>query len=177
MKEIDQRLSGFRMPAYVEEILTHHYCPYFMRMSIIRDKDQYRFLYRPGSLAKINMAGLSTYDKLVLIRSLISISTKITGFMLRCNSYLLEPELIYSYAGRVTEDSIRIMFYPDVKNMDIRIKLMLFSERIRGDQSKEERELFNQLRELLESEDINRAALFLDKVLLRMEGRMLDQAG
>ena len=37
MENIRQDLTGYRMPAYMEEILTENYCGNFMKMSIVRD--------------------------------------------------------------------------------------------------------------------------------------------
>ena len=90
-------------------------------------------------------------------------------------NYLLEPELIYT-SGKMDDDSICLMYYPDVKRLGGARKLMLFAERIRNDSSREEREVFDQFRLNIESSDLNRAVLYLDKIILRMESRMLGAA-
>ena len=74
MERVKQDMTGYRMPAYIEEILTQNYCDNFMRMSILRDKGSYSFRYKPGNLNKLDPESMSLYDKLLLLRNLISMS-------------------------------------------------------------------------------------------------------
>ena len=69
-------------------------------------------------------------------------------------------------------DSLKLMYYPDPKKLDFRYKLVIFSDRILKKDIREEREMANRLREAAEPGDINRVKLFLDKNILRLEGRM-----
>ena len=69
------------------------------------------------------------------------------------------------------------MFYPDVKRLDASRKLMMFAERIRNDSDREERDIFDQFRKTIETGDINKAGLFLDKNIIRYESRALGKAG
>ena len=130
MKRIKQDMTGYRMPAYVEEILTQNYCDNFMRMSIIRDKGNYSFSYKPGSLSKLDPGSMTLYDKLLLLRNLISMSESTEDHLIGSESYLLEPELVYAKGKSVDIGSIRIMYYPDVKKLDFRYKIVLFADRI-----------------------------------------------
>ena len=177
METIKHELNGYRIPAYMEEILTQNYCPYFVRMSMIRDGESYRFSYRPGRMTKIRLDTMDTYDKLVLVRSLITINDAAESYLISAENYLLEPELIYTADGSTVYRKLKILFYPDVKRMRFDRKLMLFCERIRSDNLKEEREMFDQLREHLGGASINKTKIFLDKSILRIENRMLGKAG
>lgn len=171
MEHIKQGMAGYRIPGYMEEILTGNYCPYFMRMSMVRENEIYSFNYRPDKYRRLNKSTLSTYEKLVLIRSVITLTENIREYMISPEKYLIEPELIYINDGRVSAESIKMMFYPDVKKLGLRYKLILFAERLKDPNKKEERELFEQLRTAGEGGDINRVKLFLDKNIQRMENR------
>ena len=69
------------------------------------------------------------------------------------------------------------MFYPDIRKMRLPQKLMQITDRLEGGLSREDRQLLTQFRELIESEDINRAKLFLDKHIVRIESRSFGKAG
>ncbi len=172
MQRIRQDMTGYKMPGYVEEILTQNYCGIFMNMSIIRDKGTYSFSYKPGCYTRLDTKGMKLYDKLLLLRNLISVSEDASDHLIKADSYLLEPELIYSKSGRVDPRSLKLMYYPDIKRLDFRYKLVLFANRILSSNIKEEREMADRIREAAEPGDINRIKLFLDKNILRLEGRM-----
>ena len=174
MERIRQDMNGYRMPAYVEEILTQNYCDIFMRMSIICENGRYSFSYKPENLSRIDTAGLSLYDKLLLLRNLISMSESSDDHLIAAEDYLLEPELVYTRGRRVDRDSLKIMYYPDVKKLDFRYKIVLFADRILNKSDREEREMAERIREAAEPGDINRVKMFLDKNLLRLENRMYD---
>lgn len=177
MDTIKHAMNGYRIPSYMEEILTHNYCPHFVRMSMIRDGQSYRFSYRPGSMTRLNIQNLDIYEKLVLLRSLITINESAGGYLIGAENYLLEPELIYTSDGSPTVKSIRILFYPDVKKLRFPEKMMRFTERIKEGLSKEEREILTQLTDTIDTGDMNRARMFLDKNILRIESRSYSKAG
>ena len=177
MNNIRHGLNGYSMPSYMEEILAHNYCPYFMRMSIVKDGQSYRFSYRPGKYSRINTGDMDIYEKLILLRSIISINDAAEGYLIGAENYLIEPELVYASGKRYTPGNIRILFYPDVKGIRFGHKLIQFTERIKNAGKKEERELLGQFAESIESGGINKGRLFLDKNLLRIEGRSLRNAG
>ena len=176
MDTLKHGMNGYRIPAYMEEILTHNYCPFFMRMSIVRDGDSYKFAYRPGKLTRLRAEGLGLYDKLMLLRSVIILSEAAESYLIKTENYLLEPELIYTDGKGFLPGNIRLLFYPDIRRLRLSQKLMLFADRIKGG-SRDEKDVLNQLRDILESGDINRARLFLDKHILRIESRMYSNAG
>ena len=172
MQRIKQEMAGYRMPSYIEEILTHNHCKNFMRMSIVRESGNYSFNYKPGSYSRLDTAELRLYDKLLLLRNLISISEYAEDHLIKSENYLIEPELIYARDGRVDPESIRLMFYPDVKKLDFRFKIVLFADRILDKNIKEERDMADHIRQAAGPGDINRIKLFLDKNIIRLESRM-----
>ncbi len=172
MQRINQNMTGYRMPAYVEEILTENYCKNFVRMSIIRDSGNYSFSYKPAGLSKLDPSKLGLYDKLLLIRNLISMSENTSDHLIGAESYLLEPELVYARGGKVDMNSLRLLFYPDVKKLEFRYKIVLFADRILNKSKREEREMAERIRAAAEPGDINRLKMFLDKAILRMEKNM-----
>ncbi len=172
MKRIKQDMTGYRMPAYVEEILTQNYCESFMRMSILKDKGSYSFSYKPGGLSRVDPGSMSLYDKLLLLRNLISLSETTEDHLIGSESYLLEPELVYAKGGGVDAGSLKIMYYPDMKKLDLRYKIVLFADRIMNKNIRDEREMAERIREAAEPGDMNRIKLFLDKAILRLENRM-----
>jgi hypothetical protein len=169
MQRIDQDMTGYRMPAYVEEILTENYCKNFVRMSIVRDCGKYSFSYKPVGLSKLDPSAMKLYDKLLLIRNLISMSENNSDHLIGAESYLLEPELVYAKGGNVDIDSLRLLYYPDVKKLEFRYKIVLFADRILNKNIREEREMAERIRSAAEPGDINRLKMFLDKTILRLE--------
>ena len=165
-------MTGYRMPAYVEEILTENYCKNFVRMSIIRDSGKYSFSYKPAGLCRLDTSSMRLYDKLLLIRNLISMSESTSDHLIEAENYLLEPELVYAKGGHVDLNSLRLLYYPDVKKLEFRYKIVLFADRILDKNKREEREMAERIREAAEPGDINRLKMFLDKTLLRMENSM-----
>ena len=172
MQSINQEMAGYRIPAYVEEILTQNYCSNFMRMSILKKDGEYSFSYKPGNYSRVDAKGMKIYDKLLLIRNLIRMTENSADHLIAAETYLLEPELVYSRHGQLDADNLRLMYYPDVKKLDLRYKIVLFADRIMDREIREEREMTERLREAAEPGDINRIKLFLDKNILRLESRM-----
>ncbi|MBQ6440813.1 MAG: hypothetical protein IJJ06_11980 [Mogibacterium sp.] len=172
MQRINQNMTGFRMPAYVEEILTENYCKNFVRMSIIRDRGNYSFSYKPAGLSRLDPSSLSLYEKILLIRNLISLSENTSDHLIGAESYLIEPELVYAKGGNVDVESLRLLYYPDVKKLEFRYKIVLFADRILNKSKREEREMAERIRSAAEPGDINRLKLFLDKTVLRLENSM-----
>ncbi|MBR2673899.1 MAG: hypothetical protein IKE52_00350 [Mogibacterium sp.] len=172
MVSIRHELAGYKLPAYIEEILTQNYCPGFMRMSMIRENENYQFSYRPGAYRKLEYMKLSLYEKMILIKTLISLSEISKDHLIKPESYLLEPELIYLKDENVAIADVKIMYYPDVKKLSFRYKLVLFADRILEKGIKEEKDALEQLRQASESGDVNRIKLMLDKQIMRLENRM-----
>ena len=172
MQRINQNMTGYRMPAYVEEILTENYCKNFVRMSIVRESGNYSFSYKPAGFSRLDLSSMRLYDKLLLIRNLISMSENTSDHLIGADSYLLEPELVYAKGGNVDIDSLRLLFYPDVKKLEFRYKIVLFADRIMNKSLREEREMAERIRSAAEPGDINRLKMFLDKAILRMENNM-----
>ena len=89
MEKIRQELAGHRLPSYVEEILTQNYCPGFVRMSMVREQERYRFSYKPGAYRRLDYREMSLYVKMILIRSLITLSEKNKEHTNRSSSLLV----------------------------------------------------------------------------------------
>ena len=177
MNTIRHGMTGYHIPAYIEEILTHNYCPYFVRMTIVREGDTYRLSYRPGKYEKLDAVSLDTYGRVMLVRSLISIGEATQNFLVGPENYLIEPELVYSAGNSTLAGNLKLLFYPDIKKLEFPRKLMLFTERIRNNSIRDEREVFSQFRDIMENGDINKGKMFLDKHLMRIENRSLNKAG
>ena len=172
MQRINQNMTGYRMPAYVEEILTENYCKNFVRMSIIKDSGKYSFSYKPAGLSRLDPSSMGLYEKLLLIRNLISMSETASDHLIEAESYLIEPELVYSKGGNVDINSLRLLYYPDIKKLEFRYKIVLFADRILNRNIREEREMAERIRSAAEPRDINRLKMFLDKTILRLESNM-----
>lgn len=172
MQRINQNMTGYRMPSYVEEILTENYCKSFVRMSIIREKGNYSFSYKPAGLTRLDPSAMGLYDKLLLIRNLISLSENTSDHLIGAESYLVEPELVYAKGGNVDINSLKLLYYPDVKRLEFRYKIVLFADRILNKSIREEREMAARIRAAAEPGDINRLKMFLDKTILRLENSM-----
>lgn len=174
MQRIRHELTGYRLPAYIEEILTQNYCPGFMRMSMVRERECYKFSYKPGAYKKLDYREMSLYEKMILIRSLITLSERNKEHLIGPESYLIEPELIYLRDNNVASDDVRLMYYPDIKSLSFRYKLVLFADRILSKNIKEEKDAAEQFRHASENGDINRMKLTLDKHIMRIENRMTE---
>ena len=174
MNKIRQELAGYRLPTYVEEILAGNYCHGFVRMSMVKEQGRYSFSYKPGIYKKLEYKRMSLYEKMILLKSLIDVIENNKDHLIWPETYLIEPELIYLRDNKVSSEDVRIMYYPDLKTLNYRYKLMLFADRILDKKNKEERDASNQLRQSSESGDINRIKLMLDKQIMRLENRMAD---
>ena len=73
---------------------------------------------------------MSLYEKMILIRSLITLSEKNKEHLISPETYLIEPELIYLKDNNVSADDVSLMYYPDIKMLSFRYKLVLFADRI-----------------------------------------------
>lgn len=172
MERIRQDMTDYSMPAYVEEILTENYCKNFVRMSIVRESGNYSFNYKPAGLTRLDPGKMNLYDKLLLLRNLISMSENTSEHLIGAESYLLEPELVYAKGGSVDIESLKLLFYPDVKKLDFRYKIVLFADRILNKEIREEREMAERIRESAQPGDMNRLKMFLDKNILRLENNL-----
>jgi len=66
-------------------------------------------------------------------------------------------------------NSLKILYYPDVKKLEFRYKIVLFADRILDKNNREEREMAERIRSAAEPGDMNRLKMFLDKTILRLE--------
>ena len=172
MKEVRQEISEYRLPTYIEDILTHNYCPNFLRMSMVRENNDYIFSYQTERYQKIDIGKLDTYEKLVLLRTIISLNDGNEDWLIKAENYLLEPELIYTLNNNVNEGCVRLLFYPDYKRMTFQKKIILLADKIKNRRNKFESDLIEQFKDTCEFSDWNRTRLFLDKNIMRIRNRM-----
>ena len=66
------------------------------------------------------------------------------------------------------------MYYPDIKMLSFRYKLVLFADRILNKRIADEKEAADRFRQASENGDINRMKLALDKQIMRLENRMAE---
>lgn len=169
MKDITHEINEYHIPSYMEEILTNNYCPNFLKMSMVRENNDYVFNYQTDRFRKIDISGLTTCLKLNLLRTIISLSEKNMDWLIKADNYLLEPELIYSYNNNVNEGNIRILFYPDSNKISFDRKLSAFAEKIKNRKDRKENELIDQFKNYVEHRELNKARMFLDKNIMRLE--------
>ncbi len=169
MKELKEEVSECKIPTYIEDILIHNYCPNFLRMSMVREGSDYTFSYQTERYRKLDIGSLDTYDKLVLLRTIISMRDGNEDWLIQDENYLLDPELIYTVNNNVQEGSVRLLFYPDYNRKTFQKKLIEFAEKLRNAKNKIETDLFEKFTSVCELSDWNRTRLFLDKNILRMQ--------
>ena len=79
---------------------------------------------------------------------------------------------VFKVIKNVDLDSLKLLYYPDVKKLGFRYKIVLFADRILNRNIREEREMAERIRSAAEPGDINRLKMFLDKTILRLESNM-----
>lgn len=171
MKEVRQTINECKLPTYIEDILTHNYCPNFLRMSMVREDNDYIFSYQTERFEKIDISKLNTYDKMVLLRTIIALNDENEDWLVKAENYMLEPELVYSLNNNVEEGCIRLLFYPDFKRTTFQKKIMQFAEKIKNKRNKMEVDMIENFKSICEMSDWNRTRLYLDKNIMRMHNR------
>ena len=171
MKSVRQEANECHIPRYMQDILTNNYCPNFLRMSMVRERDDYLFRYQTDRYRKLDITKLDTYQKMVLLKSLISLNDRNEDWLIQAENYLIEPDLVYSVDNKVGEKEIRLLFYPDYKQRSFANKIVRFAEKIINLHDEQETDLISQFENFAKSGDWNRVKLFLDKNILRMETR------
>lgn len=171
MKEVRQTINEYKLPTYIEDILTHNYCPNFLRMSMVREDNDYIFSYQTERFEKIDISRLNTYDKMVLLRTIIALNDENEDWLVKAENYMLEPELVYSLNNNVEEGCIRLLFYPDFKRTTFQKKIMQFAEKIKNKRNKMEVDMIENFKSICEMSDWNRTRLYLDKNIMRMRNR------
>ena len=171
MKNVRQQANECYIPRYMQDILTNNYCPNFLRMSMVRECDDYLFRYQTDRYKKLDIGKLDTHQKMILLKSLISLKDRNEDWLIQAENYLIEPDLVYSVDNQVGEKEIRLLFYPDYKQRSFSNKIVKFAEKIINLRNEEERNLISQFENFAKRGDWNRTKLFLDKNILRMETR------
>jgi len=171
MEGLRQGSMGPMIPLYMEEILINNYCPYFLKMNMVRENENYKFNYQTGRFRKVNFDNMDLYNKLILLRSLLILNERNSEWLIKAENYMIEPELIYCLNNCVDDGSVRMLFYPDNKRVSFEQKIIDFSEKIKNKNDSREMDVLNKFRDVAQTGDSNRTRLFLDKNILRLETR------
>lgn len=175
-KTLRQSICNYHMPRYMCEILANNYCPCFLSMTIVKENDSYMFSYDTGYNQKLNYNAMSTLDKLILLRSIIKLNSMSEEWLIKADSYLLEPELLYSYNNSVYSDEMKLLFYPDFNRMEFGTKLILFMDKIKNTRNRHECELFDRLKAAVEEGDYNKFDRLAEKNIGRIRAENSDRA-
>ncbi len=164
IKRLRQQIRGYTMPEYLIDILTHQYSECFLPMNIIRQNDSYQFTYDTGHFERAEVRRMDLNEKARLILVLIQLNDIGEDHLIGAERYLVEPELIYRRGKILSVNSVRLLYYPDLKSQSFTVKLIQFLEKIRSGITGEE-ELFERIRKALEEGDLSRAERTLEKFL------------
>lgn len=167
-KTIKQTINDFSIPTYITEILTNNYCPCFLRMSIIKEANNYKFSYNTDIYSPINYQELSTVNKLRLIRNLITVCRLADDYLIPIESFIIEPELVYSKDNSPREDMIHFLYYPDQANRTLGMKIGLFSTKVKDKYNRQESEVLDALTKIAGNEDWIKLERFIDKNIDRL---------
>lgn len=168
-KSLRQSITGYDMPLYMQEILCNNYCPNFLKMTIINESSSYMFYYETGVRRKLDYRKLTTRDKLVLLMNLMTVNFENEEWLVKGESYLLEPELIYSMDNRVEYGALRILFYPDFKSQDFSVKIAIFADKIKNNNDSVECNYIEQFKNTVITGDQYKAKRLLENNIDRLE--------
>lgn len=169
MDSIKQEANECNIPNYMVEILSNHYCPNFMNMNMVKENNEYIFNYQTGRYKKLDINLLDTHLKLILLKSIVLLNERNEGWLIKAESYLIDPDLIYTINNNVNDGNVRMLFYPDARKIEFGKKISMFAEMIKNRRDKAEIEVIDKFRRIAENEDCNRMKVFLDKNILRLE--------
>lgn len=150
---IRQRLIGHRLPEYMVEILTGGYAKAFIPMGILRKEDSYTFDYSLNGYQRCRANRLPTQEKFRLLEILYDMNEDNENHLISGERYLLEPELIYWRNQRIQANTVRILFYPDIKGEPFQKKWLIFIEKILDPGIPAEGRLLDQIRSLLQKQN------------------------
>ena len=167
-KTSKQDIKGYRIPGYIIEILTNNYCPSFLRMSVIKEKDSYKFSYNTDEFSQMDYQGMNTVGKLRLVKSILHICKLADDYLISPNAFLIEPELIYSRENSTSEDKIHILFYPDQSMRSYSMKIGVFVGKIKEKYNKQESEVLDALIKMTENEEWIKIERYIDKNIDRL---------
>lgn len=157
------------MPLYMQDILSNNFCPNFLNMTIVYSNNSYMFYYETGIKKKLDWRVLDTRDKLILLMNLMTVNFENEEWLIKGDSYLLEPELIYTLGNGVGLGNISILFYPDVRRQKFSVKLANFAEKIKNLDDSNEVNIINQFKTAVIEEEQYIARRILEKNIDRLE--------
>lgn len=168
-KSLKQGITEYSMPLYMQDILSNHFCPNFLKMTIVYNNNSYMFYYETGIKKKVDYSKLCTREKLTLLINLMTINFENEEWLIKGDSYLLEPELIYSIGNGVEFGNLWILFYPDFRHKSFSDKLAIFAENIKDKSNSEEVGIIEQFKLAIVSEEPYKARRILEKNIDRLE--------
>ena len=167
-KTIRQGITGYTMPMYMREILSSNLCPSFLGMTIVKEVGKYIFYYETGIRTKLDISRLQFRDKLTLLMTLMTINFENEEWLIKGDSYLIEPELIYSVDNSVEFGQVKLLFYPDFISKEFGPKLCSFADRIGASCSSEEKDILEQFKNAILTGDNYKARRVLEKNIDRL---------
>ena len=176
-KTLRQSIVNYHMPMYMCEILVNNYCPCFLSMTIVKENNSYMFSYDTGYSNRIDFAKLDTLDKLILLRSIMKLNSMSEDWLIKADTYLLEPELLYSYNNSVYSDEMKLLFYPDFNKVSFGTKLLSFIDKIKDPRNKRECELMEQLKRAVVEGDFNKFDRLAEKQIGRIRAESAGKVG
>lgn len=179
---LEYRINGFDMPDYLTEILICEYTDTFLPMSIFKERSTYVFSYDLCNFEKIEAKVMNNNQKHSLIKSIIEIAEKNNNYLIPDSGYEVNLNTIYFKQNSSEEPKIRLLYYPDLKNISIwgkikKLAIEIFNEESIGNIGKEslnresvnKDEILNGLFSIIESRNANKINRYIDKKLIRLE--------
>lgn len=163
------------MPRYLIDILTGNYANTFLKMSVIKIGKTYEFTYDTGRFAKLDINTLDTVKKLSLIALIMDMNDRNENHLITGSTYLLDRELIYSAGMIINENTIKLMFRPDLTNSTFIYKLCAFTNSILDKNNSKECFVLKKLCDLISSGDDNKVRRYIDKSIERTCGNIGDE--
>lgn len=153
MKTVHHEITEYEIPRYIENILTLHHNEAFLHMSMIKQRDRYLFAYDTKGYFNRNERSYSMIEKISLITELLRIRHECEERLILPENFLLEPELIYCKNGKIEENSVRLLYYPDRNRIPFYKKMRMLMIRLTDPINAKEVHLMNQLRESVDKCD------------------------
>ncbi len=148
-QRMTQRITGYHLPNYISEILIHDYTRTFLRMVITQKQNRYDFTYELTGFERCLTNRLNTHQKLQLLESLYEVNQINEDHLIPAEKYLLDPALIYWRNENTCRNNIRILFYPDMKEVPFMKKWLLIVETLLDTDVAKEKQILDDIRHML----------------------------
>lgn len=169
-KTLRQKITGYEMPMYMVSILSEHYCPYFLQMTIIREGGAYMFNYESDEYRRIELKSLKKWQKLEILKTIIELVENIENHLIPEKAYMIEPELIYAKNNSTASGRIRLLFYPDMCGEDAALKIEKLVVKLFDGETEEDGVMIDRIRGGLSKGDFSETIKLLEKGIAIMKG-------